>query len=353
MSSNIKFFKSRKSLPVDKFFETVLYDKKLGYYNSKQPIGRQGDFITAPNISNLFSEMIAIWIVSTWELYGKPKYFNIVELGPGDGSLARILLNSFKRFPEFNNIKNFFLFEKSSFLRKIQKKNINNKYTKWINNLDSIKKGPTVFFGNEFFDAIPIKQFKRKNNFLMEKYLYLNNQHKIQETFKKANIKDKKTIKFYKTLNNLNFIEFPKKGFQELKKISKKISKLGGCILLIDYGYFKSNNRNTLQSVLKHRKNFIYDNLGEADITSHVNFELLEEFFSKYNLQTKTTIQKDFLENMGIKKRAEILSKKMKFSQKSNLYLRLKRLLSPKLMGNLFKVILACKFEKDSYLGFK
>ena len=97
IKSNLKFFKKSKTLPVDKFFKTVLYDKKFGYYSTKKPFGKKGDFITAPKVSYLFSEMIAVWIVSSWELFGKPKNFNIVELGPGDGSLTRILLKSFKK----------------------------------------------------------------------------------------------------------------------------------------------------------------------------------------------------------------------------------------------------------------
>ena len=122
MKSNKKFFKNSKVLPVDKFFKNVLYDNVYGYYTSKFPFGQQGDFITSPKISFLFSEMIAIWLVSTWELFGKPKHFNIIELGPGDGGLTNILLRTFKKFPEFNSIKKIFLYEESNYLKKIQKK---------------------------------------------------------------------------------------------------------------------------------------------------------------------------------------------------------------------------------------
>ena len=108
MNPNQIFFKKSKTLPTDKFFRNVLYDKKFGYYSSQMPLGEGGDFITSPKISSMFSEIIAIWIVSSWETFGKPKNFNIVELGPGDGSLANILLKSFKKFPEFNLIKNMF-----------------------------------------------------------------------------------------------------------------------------------------------------------------------------------------------------------------------------------------------------
>ena len=347
------FFKNSSILPVDNFFKNVLYDKKYGYYSTQFPFGGRGDFITSPKISNLFSEIIAIWIISCWESFGKPKNFNIVELGPGDGSLTNILLRSFEKFPEFNSIKNLFLYEESEFLRKIQKKKIHGD-VKWINDFNKIKKGPIIFFGNEFFDSIPIKQFKIMKKSLFEKNYILDKNHKIKQVYKKASISNLKLIKSYKTLKKLKFIEFPKLGFQELEKIVKKISKLRGCILLIDYGYLKPNNQNTLQSVMKHKKNNLLNNLGSADVTSHVNFSLLSEFFLKNNLQIKKSIsQKKFLENMGIIERAKILSKKMKFTEQSDLYLRLKRLLGPRYMGELFKVILAYKFDNNNFLGFK
>ena len=155
-------------------------------------------------------------------------------------------------------------------------------------------------------------------------------------------------------MKKLKFIEFPKLGFRELTKIIKKISKLNGCILMIDYGYLKPNNQNTLQSVIKHKKNSLLSNLGKADITAHVNFTLLNEFFSKNDLKIKSVItQKQFLKNMGILERATIIAKKMKFSEQSDLYSRIKRLLSPSSMGNLFKVILAYKFNNNNFVGFK
>ena len=353
MKSNKIFFKNSKILPVDKFFKNVLYDKKFGYYTSRIPFGKTGDFVTAPKISNIFSEIIAIWIVTCWELFGKPRSFNIVELGPGDGSLSSVLVESFKKFPEFNSIKKLFLYEESKYLEKIQKKKIY-KGVEWINNFNKINKGPVIFFGNEFFDAIPIKQFKKINNSLFEKNYTLDKNFRIKQIFKKASISDIRIIKSYKTLKKLKFIEFPKLGFNELNKITKKINKLTGCILLIDYGYFRPNNKNTLQSVIRHKKNNLFDNLGLADITAHVNFKLLDEFFYKNHLKTKNLItQKEFLENMGIVDRAQILAKKMRFTDQSDLYLRIQRLLSPKYMGELFKVILAYKFDNNNFAGFK
>ncbi len=354
MIANKVFFKNLKILPVDRFFKNVLYDKKIGYYSSQFPFGEKGDFITSPKISNLFSEIIAIWIISCWETFGKPKNFNIVELGPGDGSLTKVLLKSFKKFPEFNSVKKIFLFEESNFLKKVQKRKIVNKDVKWIKNFNKIKKGPVIFFGNEFFDAIPVKQFKKLKNSFFEKKYTLDKNFKIKQIFKKASSSDIKVIKSYKSLKRLKFIEFPKLGFQELKKITKKISELGGCILLIDYGYLTPNNQNTLQSVMKHKKNKLFNNLGKADITAHVNFALLNEFFLKNDLKIKNLIsQKEFLKNMGILERADIVARKMSFKEKSDLFLRIQRLLSPRYMGELFKVILAYKFDNNNFAGFK
>ncbi len=353
MKSDFKFFNNRKSLPVDKFLQNVLYNKKFGYYSTKIPFGEEGDFVTAPTLSNIFSELIAIWIISTWEKFGKPKKINIVELGPGDGSLIKILLNISKKFPEFNSAKNIFLYETSSYLKKIQKKNIKNSKIKWIKNFKKLDDAPVIFFGNEFFDAIPIKQFKIMQKKLYEKNYLINDNYEIKEILKKAKKQDLKTIRSFKVLDNLQFIEFPKIGFVEMKKIIKSISKLNGCLLLIDYGYLKPNNQNTLQSVIKNKKNKLLQNLGKADITSHVNFSLLKEFFLKNKFKVKKVIsQKEFLVKMGINTRAEIIAKKMKFRDKANLYLRLKRLLSPKLMGELFKVMLVYKCKNSEYYGF-
>ena len=354
MISNKDFFNNSKMLPVDKFIENVLYNKKVGYYSTKIPFGKSGDFITAPGISNLFSEIIGIWLITTWNTLGRPQKFNIVELGPGDGSLTKILLKTFQQFPAFNKATNIFLYEKSNLLKNLQKKNINNLKVKWIKNFTNIKKGPVVFFGNEFFDAIPVKQFSRKNNLLMEKYYSLNKKNKIDEIYKKASGKDVSQIKNFKILKNLKFVEFPKLGLDELNKIIKKVSKLEGGLLLIDYGYLTLRNKNTLQSLVKHKRNKLLDNLGKADITSLVNFNLLNEYFIKNNLKVKKVVtQKFFLEKMGIIERANNLSQKMSFKEQSNLYLRLKRLLDTKLMGNLFKVIFAYKSKKDNFLGFE
>ena len=136
---------------VDTFIERALYDKNYGYYSNKNPFGKQGDFITAPLISPLFSEMVLVWVISYWINLGKPKEFSFVELGPGNGGFCKTFCKSLKKFPSFEKSVKIFLLEKSETLIKIQKNKIKNKKVTWIKNLSQIKNGPVLFFGNEFF----------------------------------------------------------------------------------------------------------------------------------------------------------------------------------------------------------
>ena len=112
------------NFPLDKFINFSLYDKKFGYYMKKDPFGKRGDFITAPNISRLFTEMIAIWIISFWKSLGSPKKFNLIELGAGNGEMMKVLIESFENFPDFLKSCNFIIHEKSPLLIKVQKKKI-------------------------------------------------------------------------------------------------------------------------------------------------------------------------------------------------------------------------------------
>ena len=114
--------KKNLSLSLDKFINLSLYSKDYGYYMKRNPFGKQGDFITSPNISRLFSEMIAIWIISFWQSLGSPKKFNLIELGAGNGEMMKVLIESFKNFPLFSKSCNVYIYEKSPFLIKVQKK---------------------------------------------------------------------------------------------------------------------------------------------------------------------------------------------------------------------------------------
>ena len=151
--------KKDRKIPLDEFINYCLYDKNKGYYMNSNPFGITGDFTTAPNISRLFSEMIAIWTISFWESLGSPKKFNLIELGAGNGEMMRVMIESFKKFPSFIRSCNILIYEKSPKLIKEQKKNIKFNNMKWIKDLKKLNKLPSIFLANEFFDAIPINYF--------------------------------------------------------------------------------------------------------------------------------------------------------------------------------------------------
>ena len=354
MNKIINTLREKKSIPLDRFINIALYDKKFGYYMKKNPFGKKGDFITAPLISNLFSEMIAVWCVAFWEHLGKPNKILLVELGPGDGTLCKDLIKTFKKFKEFYNSLEINLFEISNKLKKIQKIKINSKKVKWIKKIEEINYGPVIFFGNEFFDALPIKQICKKKNNFFEKYVALTtNEKNIKFLHKKANNNLIKCIKDLNLISIGDTIEYPLEALKFLKQISKKINKFDGGLLTIDYGYTLKKNQNTLQAVKKHNYLDIFFKPGHSDITSHINFKLFSKSLGEDNLAVKKiTTQSEFLKKVGILERADILSKKMTFKEKANMFYRLKRLIDPKEMGERFKVIFAQKKGKIFSLGF-
>ena len=343
----------RLKIPLDKFINLSLYNKKFGYYIKKNPFGKEGDFITAPNISRLFSEMVSVWVISFWQSLGSPKKFNLIELGAGNGEMMKIMIESFKNFPTFFNSCNFFIHEKSPSLIKIQKKKLINKKIIWVSSIKKIKKNPCIFIANEFFDAMAIKQFKKKGSLWFEKFVNFGNQNNPFFSEKKINI-----IKIEKKINlkisqNQNFIEYPELGLEYLKNISRMIKKYTGGILLIDYGYIDGKMKNTLQAISNHKFANILDNIGNVDITHNINFKLFKKLIKKMGgLETNLTTQKSFLINMGIRQRAEIISKNLNFSKKTDIYYRMRRLIDDKQMGNLFKVMLIKNKKNKFKLGF-
>ena len=345
--------KKNNLLSLDKFIEDSLYNKKYGYYIKSNPFGKKGDFITAPNISILFSEMIAIWIISFWESLNRPKQFNLIELGAGNGEMMKILINTFSKFHQFQDSCNIKILEKSELLKTIQKETINDKKIKWLDDLNSLNNFPCIFIANEFFDALPIKQFIKKKNNWHERYVKFINEKKLEFFDFPFNIqKLEKKIKF-KISSNQKFIEYSPLASGFLKKITNKIKLNNGGILIIDYGYNENKMKNTLQAVSKHKYTDILGSYRNSDITYNLSFELINKMIKKMGSFSQTiTTQKEFLTKIGILKRAEILSKNIPFSKKADMYFRIKRLIDNKEMGNLFKVMLITNKKNKFKLGF-
>ncbi len=345
--------KKNDILTVDKYIYEALYNRRSGYYMKNNPFGKSGDYITAPNISILFSEMIAIWIILFWENLKCPKKFNLIELGGGNGEMMKQIIKTFDRFLSFKNSCKINILEKSIYLKKIQKKKLKNKNIKWLKNLNEVSNIPSIFIGNEFFDALPIKQFIKKNNKWYErnvKFFQLNRPKFIDILI---DIKKFEKKIGFKISHKQKFIEYSPLAIEYLKIISKKINSNNGGILIIDYGYWNKNMKNTLKSISNHKFDKVLSNFGNSDITYNISFKFLEKILKKFNLKIcGMTNQKNFLINLGILKRAEIISKSLPFSKKADVYFRVKRLIDKNSMGELFKVMLATKKNVNFQTGF-
>jgi len=346
-------FKKNDLLSLDKFIEESLYNKKFGYYIKNNPFGEKGDFITAPNISILFSEMIAIWIISFWESLNCPKQFNIIELGAGNGEMIKVIVNTFNNFPKFQNGCNIKILEKSKLLKKIQKKTLKGQKIKWVNDLKELNNLPCIFVANEFFDALPIKQFIKTKNKWHERYIKFTSKNTSEFFDVPFDIqKIEKKIKF-KISSKQKFIEYSPLALKYLKNITNRIKLNNGGILIIDYGYIDKKMKNTLQAVSKHKFTDILTNFGNSDITYNLSFNQINQIVKNLgSFFHSTTTQKEFLTKLGILKRAEILSKNIPFSKKADMYFRIKRLIDDKQMGNLFKVMFITNKKNKFKLGF-
>ena len=342
------------SLPLDEFIEKALYDKNSGYYMKKNPFGKEGDFITAPNITRLFSEIIAIWVITFWESIGCPKKFNLLELGAGNGEMMKVIIETLKNFPGCFKASNFIIHEKSDLLMNQQKKNLNFEKILWVKNLKKINSNPTLYLANEFFDAIPIKQFFKKKNSWFERFVKFKNHKKAEFKEQKIDItKIEKNLNF-EISKNQDIIEYSPVTFKYLKTICDTIRKNDGGLLIIDYGYLNSQMYETLQAVNKHRYSNILENIGDSDITYNINFDLFQKFISQFHdLNSIITNQKKFLTSMGILQRAEIVSKNIPFSKKTDLFYRIRRLIDEKQMGELFKVMLIKNLKNKFKTGFQ
>ena len=345
--------KEKFNISLDKFIDLALYDKNFGYYMKRNPFGKKGDFTTAPNISRLFSETIAIWIISFWKSIGSPSNFNLIELGAGNGKMMKDILESFKKFPSFLQSSNIFIYEKSPGLIKIQKKKLKKSKIVWLSNLNNLKKNPSMFIANEFFDSISIKQFIKIDKKWYERFVNIQNKNNAFFFDKEIDMKNyEKKIKL-NISKNQNFIEFSEIGAEYLTIISNFVKKNQGGLLIIDYGYFNKKMKNTLQAISNKNFSNVLKNVGNSDITHLINFNLFNNIVNKIGeLNSITTTQGSFLTKMGINQRAEIVSKNLTFLKKADLYYRLKRLVDDKQMGALFKVMLIKNKKNKFNLGF-
>ena len=339
-----KIITEQGPISISDFMKLALADKKNGYYRKKMPLGSKGDFITSPDISQIFGEIIGVWILDLWIKLGKPKETQIVDLGGGRGTL----LSDIKRVLS-NKISSYIFIDINVELIKLQKKAV--KDAIHFEKIEDIPNKPTIFIGNEFLDTFPINQFVLSDKYFKEVCVNYKNK-KLIFSHHRTNLSrtlDKKTLNQIK-VNDILEINFESRKF--IEKLSRFIKENNGGAIFFDYGY-TFNHGDTFQAVKDSKFVNPLDDPGNADLTAHVDFNDLyhqakNSLVSVWGPDTQGT----FLKKMGAIERLNALESISDDKTKKDLRNGLDRLINTDEMGELFKVLAITSNKFPSPEGF-
>jgi len=330
------------SIDVGKFIQLCQFEN-YGYYIRNNPIGVKNDFITSPEISQMFGEILGIFIVNYWEKKIKSN-FNLVELGPGKGTLLKDLLRTASKNQKFLNALNITLVEKNKPLVQFQKNSLNLENINWREKFNVQNKNiPSIIYSNEFFDCFPVRQFYKKEKWYEKLIQYKNSEKTF--TFTSQKVEDNKILKDLEKFDHVKVAEISESRIKYFNLICKFIKKNKGVFITIDYGYKNPPNNLSLQTIYNHQKSHLFENIGNQDITAHVNFDELINLAYANNLQIDLfCTQKDFLLTCGIKERKNNLQNNKSKETIKKLNLEYERLVNKSQMGEIFKVLVVSCF---------
>jgi len=331
----IDLVKARGRISVEEFMAFCLTNSEVGYYTRQPVLGQSGDFITAPEISQMFGELLGLWLAQCWIEQERPQKFTLLELGPGKGTLMNDLLRATASVDGFHNAMQLYLLEISPNLRKVQKEKLKGYDIIWLDELQKLPDAPLFFIANEFFDALPIRQFQRVGDIWFERYIVLQDDSLALEFSPKKTIAPEKIIA-RQDLADGDIFEICHGGKKICRFLSKHLKSKGGAGLIIDYGNWISKG-DTLQAVKDHKIVDILETPGLCDLTAHVDFEALAEVIVCE--KSKLTPQGHFLERIGITQRANALCANLQGDSLNMHIAAHKRLTHPNEMGSLFKVM--------------
>ncbi|MET0155179.1 MAG: SAM-dependent methyltransferase [Rickettsiales bacterium] len=317
----------------------ALLHPTYGYYVTDAPtFGKDGDFVTAPEISSLFGETVGAWCVDAWHKLGEPKEWRLVECGPGSGVCMQDVCRAVDRFSSVAKGRSVTLVEASPSLRKIQAERLRD--VPRLTHSDDLRflvndAVPFILFGNEFLDALPIVQYVYENGALYERGVGLRDgEFAFVRGDRPLPLSEGAIRARHPDVTNGAVIEESPAQTRLVEKIASSVRKRSGAALFIDYGYRESPLLSTLQAVRAHKKTAIFDRLGESDITALVDFGALEKIAFPVHAECgKIESQRDFLRRHGI----EELAKSRRDA--SDAEARLRRLVDDDAMGKSFKVM--------------
>ena len=331
----IQRIKKDGPMPLSEYMESCLFDRNHGFYNRQQTIGKAGSFTTAPEISQMFGELIGVWLAQMWTDQHSPNSCIIAELGPGRGTLMADIMRTASKVQGFRDAMQLMLIEKSCALKQSQQDALGAYNPVWSDNFEGFGHHPIFVVANEFFDAIPIRQFRRSGSGWREVTITLDGAHLA---FGETRIIDVEQLKhrLNKTREE-DIVEFRQSAGRIVEKIAKQIQKFGGAALLIDYGAEHSLG-DTLQAVRNHAFCDPLQNPGFADLSSHVDFGALRNAAEPF-VDTALASQGIWLERLGIAHRTAHLAQSMSGEPLRQHLAAHRRLTDPKKMGQIFKVL--------------
>ena len=360
----IERIKAEGPISVAEYMTLCLLDPVDGYYPTRDPLGSDGDFITAPEISQMFGEVLGLWAVQAWQDMGSPDEVHLIEMGPGRGIMMADMLRAARLAPDFLKAVKISLIEASAALEAVQAKTLSGSHAdiRWVKDISHVPKGPTIIIGNEFLDCLPIRQLIQQDPFAKaagwhERLVALDPDTEelsfamspiainevIQQSLPSGHIDARKD----------DILEICPAAFLLLDQIQHRFAKHPGRALFIDYGPELTEFGDTLQALKRHEKVGVFSDPGNTDLTARVDFAALSEAARAVDLQASVPVtQQEFLSRLGIEVRAVTLAR-AKPEYKEKLARQMQRLTGETEMGTLFKAICIQSPGQSVPFGFR
>ena len=351
-----RLIKSSGPIPVWRYMELCLMHPEHGYYLSRDPLGREGDFITAPEVSQMFGELLGLWAASVWKAIDSPPLLRLIEIGPGRGTLMSDALRALRVLPPMYQALSIHLVEVNPVLREKQKAALSgSRNITWHDSIDDVPDGPSIIFANEYFDVLPIHQAVRGENGWYERVVELDDSGRLAFGIAADPIpRFEVLLPSWVRAAPVGAV-FEWRPDSEVMKIASRVRDQDGAALIIDYGHLRSDAGDTFQAIARHSFADPLKTPGEADVTAHVDFQALVRAADDLGARTHGPVpQGDFLMRLGIENRAISLLAKASPEVAEDISSALKRLVGGGRggMGQMFKVLGISEPDLVTLAGF-